>query len=129
MCGRSSRVKRDDAKALHPLGYPAVSYTHLDVYKRQLQTGAAICQNFYKELGMDVGSIQQGYILRTGLLMLLIALGGGIATVLVGLLASKIAAGVARALRRDTFNKVESFSNPEFDRFSTACLLYTSRCV
>ena len=88
-----------------------------------LQTGAAICQNFYKELGMDVGSIQQGYILRTGLLMLLIALGGGIATVLVGLLASKIAAGVARALRRDTFNKVESFSNPEFDRFSTASLI------
>ncbi len=88
-----------------------------------LQSGAAMCRNFYRELGMDIGKIQTGFILRTGLLMLLIALAGGVATVLVGYLAAKVSAGVARNLRGDVFKKVESFSNREFDEYSTASLI------
>ena len=67
--------------------------------------------------------MQNNYILRTGLLMLGVTLLNALAAVMIGLLASRIAAGGARTLRRDLFAKVESFSNAEFDRFSTASLI------
>lgn len=89
-----------------------------------VQTGAAIAGSFYKELGMDVSKIQSRYITRTGMLMLLIAASaGGIATILVSFLASRISSAAARNIRRDVFNKVEDFSLTEFDRFSTASLI------
>lgn len=64
-----------------------------------------------------------GFILRTGGMMLLISLGGVIAAILVGLIASKVGAGVARTLRKHVFEKVSHFSNAEFDKFSTASLI------
>ena len=67
--------------------------------------------------------MQQSYILAKGVLMLLIALGGVAAAVLVGFFASRTAAGVAKQLRHDVFAKVESFSSKEFDQFSTASLI------
>jgi ATP-binding cassette subfamily B multidrug efflux pump len=36
---------------------------------------------------------------------------------------AKIAAGMARDIRRDVFQKVESYSSTEFDKFSTASLI------
>lgn len=91
------------------------------------QSGVMLSQAFYTELGADVEVMQRNYIVRIGLLMLAIALAGGIATVLVSLISSKIAAAVARNLRRDIFNKIENFSNNEFDKFSTASLI--TRCT
>lgn len=64
-----------------------------------------------------------GFILKTGGMMLLISLGGVIAAILVGLIASKVGAGVARTLRKHVFEKVSHFSNAEFDKFSTASLI------
>ncbi len=77
----------------------------------------------YVALGMDAGKIQSNYILRIGGIMLLLSLLSGAATITVGLLASRTAAGFARDIRRATFNKVENFSNTEFDQFSTASLI------
>ena len=88
-----------------------------------LQSGTALTKNFYSELGLDMGKIQNDYILNKGLWMLLIALAGGAAAVLVGFLSAKISAGVARDLRHDIFSKVENFSNHEFDQYSTASLI------
>lgn len=88
-----------------------------------IQTGIVMVKGFYKELGMDVGGIQIGYILRIGLLMILIALLSGSATIMVAYLSSKIAAGLSKTLRRSIFKKVEDFSNNEFDKFSTASLI------
>lgn len=93
----------------------------------QKQSGIMLAKAFYDELGVDLGAKQTGYILKIGLFMLLIAFIGGIATVFVGLLSSKIATGVARNLRKQVFKKVESFSNKEFDQFSTASLI--TRCT
>lgn len=87
------------------------------------QIGIVLTKGFYEELGADTNSMQNGYILRTGLLMLGVTLLNALAAVMIGLLASRIAAGGARTLRRDIFAKVESFSNAEFDRFSTASLI------
>lgn len=87
------------------------------------QSALVLTRGFYEELGMDLAKAQNDYILRVGTLMLLVALMSGIAIVLVGLLSSRIASGVARALRRDVFQKIESFSSVEFDRFSTSSLI------
>lgn len=77
----------------------------------------------YKALGADVDSIQTRYILASGLKMLGIALLGSIAAMLSAFLSSRVGAGVARNLRKAVFEKVESFSNSEFDKFSTASLI------
>lgn len=87
------------------------------------QMGIVMTRAFYQELGVNVDAIRSNYILRTGLLMLLLTLAGAAATICVGLLASRIAAGTAKQLRHDVFQKVEHFSNEEFDRFSTASLI------
>ena len=55
--------------------------------------------------------------------MLGIALLGTVAAISVAFFATKVGAGVARALRKDVFEKVESFSNEEFNHFSTASLI------
>lgn len=83
----------------------------------------AMTKLFYKEVGIDMGQYQFNYIAKIGVYMLLITLAGGIFAILVSLIASKVAAGVAKDLRRDLFQKVESFSNREFDSFSTASLI------
>jgi ATP-binding cassette subfamily B protein len=75
---------------------------------------------------MDAVKIQRDYILNTGGIMLLISLLGGVATIAVGYLASKTAAGAARNIRKDIFEKVESFSSTEFNKFSTASLITRS---
>lgn len=80
----------------------------------------------YEALGMDTGKLQTDYIVRTGGIMLLISLLGGAATIAVGFLASRTAAGAARDIRREVFKKVASFSSSEFDLFSTASLITRS---
>ncbi|WP_418517662.1 ABC transporter ATP-binding protein [Pseudoruminococcus massiliensis] len=85
--------------------------------------GCAMTKLFYNEVGIDMGLYQFNYIAKIGVYMLLITLAGGIFAILVSLIASKVAAGVAKDLRRDLFQKVESFSNREFDSFSTASLI------
>ena len=77
----------------------------------------------YNALGMNTSKIQSSYILRAGMFMLLLSLLGAVCTVFVGLLASRTAAGLSRNLRKNVFTKVESFSNTEFDKFSTASLI------
>lgn len=87
------------------------------------QVGATFTKLFYKELGVDLDAKQVRYIVIKGLEMLGIALLGVLAAVLVGFFASRISSGVAKQMRSDVFRKVESFSNTEFDRFSTASLI------
>ncbi|MEH7125614.1 ABC transporter ATP-binding protein [Bacillus sp. JJ1773] len=93
----------------------------------QKQSGIMLSKGFYDELGVDLGAKQTTYIMKIGFYMLVIALVGGVATVLVGLLSSRIATGVARNLRKQVFTKVESFSKRELDTFSTASLI--TRCT
>lgn len=87
------------------------------------QVGATFTKLFYKELGVNMDAKQMRYIVMKGLEMLGIALLGVLAAVLVGFFASRISSGVAKQMRSDVFRKVESFSNTEFDKFSTASLI------
>lgn len=87
------------------------------------QVGATFTKLFYRELGVDLDAKQVRYIVIKGLEMLGIALLGVLAAMLVGFFASRISSGVAKQMRSDVFRKVESFSNTEFDKFSTASLI------
>jgi ATP-binding cassette subfamily B multidrug efflux pump len=90
----------------------------------QMAVGAVKAE--YQALGMDTAKLQRTYILRIGGLMLLISLLGGACTISVGFLASRTAAGAARDIRKAAFERVESFSSTEFDKFSTASLITRS---
>ncbi len=80
----------------------------------------------YVALGMDTGKLSSNYIIHIGTLMLLVTLLSGTCTILVGYLSARTAAGLARDLRRNVFQRVESFSSTEFDKFSTASLITRS---
>ena len=90
------------------------------------QMAVAAVKAEYQALGMDTTKLQSDYILRIGGIMLLISLLGGACTIAVGYLASKASSGMARDIRKRVFEKVESFSSIEFDKFSTASLITRS---
>ncbi len=121
-----------DIKKLYPmLDSPVVKAASKPYIEQSLeydktycdQIGASMARLFLTELGVDLSALQTAYIFRIGLVMILITICGVTATILVSFLAAKISAGSARTIRADIFKKVESFSNSEFDRFSTASLI------
>ncbi|MFT3890228.1 MAG: ABC transporter ATP-binding protein [Anaerolineales bacterium] len=88
-----------------------------------VQAAVGAVKNEYKALGMDTDKLQNNYIWTSGAWMLLLTLASGVCTIIVGYLSAKIAAGMARDIRRGVFQKVESYSSTEFDKFSTASLI------
>lgn len=129
--GSFSEENADISAMLRLSEIPAVSGAAPQYIKEALsydgmysdQVGAAMAKLFYQELGADLAAMQMQYILRIGLWMAAVTLCGVTATILVSLVAAKISSGAAKAIRSDLFRKVESFSNEEFDRFSTASLI------
>jgi ATP-binding cassette subfamily B protein len=91
--------------------------------KMVVQAAAGLVKDEYKALGMNTDTIQSKYILNIGLYMILISLLSAACIVIVGLLAARTAAGLSRNLRSEIFTKVQSFSNTEMDKFSTASLI------
>ncbi|MCI8884610.1 MAG: ABC transporter ATP-binding protein [Dorea sp.] len=90
------------------------------------QSAAVYIGNVYEKLGIDLDRWETEYILSTGAKMLALALLGMLASILVGLIASRVGARMGQSLRKDVFRKVVSFSNGEFDKFSTASLITRS---
>ena len=77
---------------------------------------------------IDNGVIKgdMAHIRSTGMIMLLIAAGSSVASIIASLFASRTAAGAAQAIRRDLFQKVTAFSTAELQQFSTASLITRS---
>ena len=90
------------------------------------QASTLYIQSAYEELGIDMDAMQTHYILVTGGKMLALAALGMLASITVGLMASRVAASVGRETRGKVFQKVVGFSNGEFDKFSTASLITRS---
>jgi ATP-binding cassette subfamily B protein len=90
--------------------------------------GQAICDLSLPDYMSDIVNkgITNGdsaYIIKLGFKMLGISLISALLSIVVGFIASKVAAGMSQALRIDLFEKVEDFSNAEFDKFSTSSLI------
>ena len=106
-----------------------VAAAQIDATPSILLKGAAtayISAEYKNGLGMKISTIQVKYLIRIGGLMLLLTLAGAAASITVGYLSARVAAGLGRNLRKQLFVRVESFSNTEFDKFSTASLITRS---
>lgn len=88
--------------------------------------GVAYAVSCDKAAGLDVDHTQKSYLLSAGLKMVGMAFLMGIVTVLVGLFASRVGAGIGMTLRGKVFKQVVGFSNAEMDKFSTASLITRS---
>ena len=94
--------------------------------KMIIQAAVSPVRAEYTALGMNTGQLQNNYVMNIGAWMLALTLLSVVCTIIVGYLSGKIAAGMARDIRREVFKKVESFSGSEFDKFSTASLITRS---
>ncbi len=92
-----------------------------------LQMAVLYVQDEYEALGVDIGAMRNRYLLTTGGKMLGLAGISVLAAIVVGLIASRVAARVGRDLRDRMFGRVLDFSSAETNRFSTASLI--TRCT
>ena len=90
------------------------------------QSAVVFVKQEYQAVGIDTDKLQNNYVLLTGAKMLGLALLSMLLTVLVGFIASRVAASLGKELRGRVFRKVVSFSHAELDRFSTASLITRS---
>ncbi len=81
----------------------------------------------YQKLGADLEKIQSSYILKTGGIMLIVALSSLLCVVIVAYVTAKTVSSMAKNVRNDMFKKVVSFSSAEFNNFSTSSLI--TRCT
>lgn len=110
-------------KTLDTLREQFASYTEVMGQSTLDTANASLVKQEYQSLGMNTDHIQYRYLFENGAKMLFVALASAALAVAVGFLASRVAAGFSRDLRRDVFGKVESFSNAEFNQFSTNTLI------
>ena len=87
--------------------------------------GEVICETVLMgrivDLGVMAGNVN--YIMRTGAMMIAVALLGLLAGVLGGFFAARAGAGLARNLRKAMHDNIQSFSFSNIDHFSTSSLV------
>jgi len=72
-------------------------------------------------IGVLTGNVS--FIVQIGVKMLLVTLLGAACSIAVGYYAARVAAFTASDMRADIFKRVQTFSNPELDKFSPASLI------
>jgi len=112
-----------------------VNVENVEVIKQQLSSSITSLQSnyasivklyiqqLYANVGVNVVKIQNNYILHVGLLMMAVSLLSVVVQILSTYLATKISSKIAATMRKDVFEKVESFSSTEFSKFSTSSLI------
>lgn len=80
----------------------------------------------YQNIGINLDDLQMEYIIHNGIIMVGLAALIMIVAITIGFLASRTAAKFAYFLRNKVISKIMSFSNKEFDEFSTASLITRS---
>ena len=90
------------------------------------QGGISFVKEEYKQVGINTNEIRTNYLKEVGLMMIIVTLISGIASVISNFIASRVSAKVAYNLREKLYNKVLSFSKEDVDKFSTASLITRS---
>ena len=93
-----------------------------------IKSGSAIeyIKNEYKEVGINLENKQSSYILTTGLKMVGVALLSMGVVIITVFTSSRMSAKFSRDLRKKIVKKVLSFSNKEYEDFSTSSLITRS---
>lgn len=92
-----------------------------------LQMAVLYMEGEYDSMGVDLGSVRNHYLYSTGGKMLGLTALGLLVAIIIGLIASRVGAGVGRNLRDQVFARVLKFSSAEMNQFSTASLI--TRCT
>lgn len=87
------------------------------------QAGVSYVKSEYKRIGINTTKIQNAYIFKTGIIMVGIALAVMIDGILVVLIGSRMAAKLAKTLRRKIFKKVVGFSKSEIKEYGQSSLI------
>lgn len=87
------------------------------------QSSSRYIKSFYTDLGVDIGKVQNNYILKIGGKMLLLTLLLVMCAISVRFCTSRMGTGLSCKLRHDIFAKITTFTNNEFDKFGTASLI------
>ncbi|EOH92262.1 hypothetical protein UAW_03247 [Enterococcus haemoperoxidus ATCC BAA-382] len=112
MPARVEAARKETKKGLGDLGADSMKTVGI-----QLTLGE------YKALDMDTQQIQTDYMIKTGTKMVLLTLVSAVAAIIVGLIASLVAASVGRNLRVGQYERTLQFSNTEMEKFSPASLI------
>lgn len=107
-----NQIREKASETIDTMGFSLVS-----------SMGVAYAVKQDKNAGLDMDAIQTRYLCVSGAKMVAIALLVALTTVLVGLSASRVAAGIGRDLRGNVYKNVINFSNAEMDKYSTASLI------
>lgn len=87
------------------------------------QVAVVFTELFYEEIGVEISEVQIAYIVKTGAKMIGMTLIVAISAISVSFLATRVAAKVGQNIRTDVFKKVQSFSDAEFEKFTTSSLI------
>ena len=90
--------------------------------------GEVICEMIIPVLmgrivDLGIGGSDMNYIIRTGLIMLVVALMGLLFGILGGVFGAKASAGFARNLRKAMHDNIQTFSFSSIDKFSSSSLV------
>lgn len=83
-------------------------------------------QSEYEKAGLNIDKIQTSYLIHKGMMMIGMTLLMVVVSIIVGFIASRIAAGVGMNVRARIFKNVVGFSSAEINKFSTASLITRS---
>ena len=87
------------------------------------QTAVNFAKNEYNKIGINTNKMQINYLIKTGVIMLLISLGAMITGVIVIFIGSRMSAKLAKTLREKVFKKVIKFSKSEMKSFGQSSLI------
>lgn len=113
-------MTKDDLQAQMQKGIDKME-TLTDTYITQIAVNYVSRE--YKAQGIDLDKIRNGYLLKMGGIMLLMAFFMSLSAVLSGLIASIVSANIGKSLRETLYEKVISFTNAEMEHFSSASLI------
>ena len=95
-----------------------------DLGKDSMKTvGIQLTLAEYKALNVNTKKIQTNYMIKVGTKMLTLTLISAIAAIIVGLIASLVAASVGKSMRVGQYERTLQFSNTEMEKFSPASLI------
>lgn len=122
--GDSIKAKNDAMPSKVEAARKATKESLGDVGEDSLKTvGIQLTLAEYKALDVNTGKIQTDYMIKTGAKMLGLTLVSAVAAIIVGLIASLIAATVGKNLRVGQYERTLEFSINEMEKFSPASLI------
>ena len=100
-------------------------YTFMDEFTADTikQTAIPDVRAEMELLNIDILSLQNKFLISSGLQMLGVSVIGMAALILISFFTARMSSGFGTSLRRDVFSKVLTYSSKELDSFSTASLI------